>query len=281
MRQSYNKKGWGSKKVDFNILGTPSDDDLGEFQTVLHLIPNALKSSWDNVGEGPDRDTRTESFAGLFRWLMTNHTSLYSLKGEDSGSDFLQVAINTATPRASPAQIKRSAAAINAVKNKTDAAREVLKVFICEFPVQAAKLLQVGPASQDRERARRVHNLLSLVEVFGKIEPLFEAFDSNTILVTDDDGDTVLHRAAKYGISPGLPPAERALRIVRCLVKTCPDALKVLNSRGQSPYQTRVEKLVETGDELTRFLKTQYIRCPPEEATKLLYGGAGGDFSAS
>ena len=280
LKQSYKGGSRATKKVDINILGIPSYGDYTGFQTILHQIPTALRASWDTAGEDPRRNARTESFVCLFRWLMETFPLLYSLKGDDSDSDFLQLVIDNATSGYSSAQGRKSKDASVIARNRAEAAREVLKVFACEFPKQAAELLQVGPVPQDRERAHRVHNLLSLVEGFGEIVPLFKAFDANTILATDDNGDTVLHRATEYGTSPG-QSAGGALKIVKDLVYTCPEALKVLNYKGLSPYQTRAKKLVKRGDEVARFLKAQYIRYPAEEATYLLYGVEGGISSAS
>lgn len=280
LKQSCRNKDWASTNVDTKILGKASNGEYTGFQTILHMIPTALRSSWGSAGSDPDRNARTESFVCLFRWLMKTFPLLYSEKRDYSSSDFLQGAIEHATPKASSASVSKSRVPIDLMKKKQEAAQEVLKVFVCEFPKQAAKLLQVGPALQDRESARKVHRLLSLVERFGEIEPLFEAFDVHTILATDDNGDTALHRAATFGTLPE-HSAERALGVVKCLVKKCPKALEVVNERGLSPYQTRAERLVQCNDIVAKFLKTQYIRYPPEEATRLLYGVEGGIYSAS
>lgn len=171
----------------------------------------------------------------------------------------------------------------------TSAIQKLLILFVSDFPEQAAELVRVG---QSPVNNCMVHELLSLVEEFDSSEQLFKALDAATILAPDSrqSGNTVLHRATRYGTSPG-PAGERALRIVQSLVENCPHALKELNTDKLSPYQTRVKhyraestgskdnvKLVEDGDEVALFLKDHYIRYPLDEVTRILYGGARGMF---
>lgn len=165
------------------------------------------------------------SRANLFGWLMETYPKLYQTEDDQQ-----------CTILATAAQKSQE---------------WFIEFFITKYPVQAAALV--------KSRKKLIHRLLPLIMWMDCSKLLFDHLVKETVLTTDQSGNTVLHVVAGYDLeyenvleegkrqhkdqNPAYPNLR--LELIQQLLQLCPEALTVTNADRKSPYQYRIETYLD------------------------------------
>jgi hypothetical protein len=126
-----------------------------------------------------------------------------------------------------------------------------IEFFITKYPVQAAALV--------KSSKKLIHRLLPLIMWMDCSKLLFDHLVKETVLITDQNGNTVLHVVAEFDLeyeneleegkrhhkdqNPAYPNLR--LELIQQLLQLCPEALTVTNTDRKSPYQYRIETYLD------------------------------------
>ena len=202
----------------------------------------------------------------LFKWVMKRYPALYREEATDAKfKTLLHIGVNW------PLSVLGMG--------------YLITFFVKNFPLEASFLLRSDKSNDLVELIMpyildcKLEHLRMLFPRDGEIEPQ-----------VDNNGNTMLHLAARYNPQTAEDTRGSQLQLVKTIFEWCPQALEKINRKGDSPYQHRLRTYFDSTDDkrdgndiplrddsVAYFLKDRIMRLKNADATiRLLHCNGNG-----